>query len=165
MDKKDKAKETIQPEISVEQLQTENGELRDRVSDLETRERVMSEDFDKAKTLYEENEALKKQVADLEIQVKESIAEANKWENEYNEAFRKLTDEITGLETKIEELSAEENDTSTLRKVDKEGNVKIKFLLSPAGKFLLPYNVGQVVSHPENQADEMVELKYAEYAK
>ena len=106
---KEKAKETVQPEITVEQLQTENGALKDRITELET--------------------------------------------------------ENADLKTKITELSAEENDSSTLRKVDKEGNIKIKILLSPAGKFLLPYNVGQVVSHPANQADEMVELKYAEYVK
>lgn len=109
MDKKEKAKETVQPEITVEQLQTENGTLKERVKELET--------------------------------------------------------ENADLKTKIEELSAEENYSSTFRKVDKDGNVKIKFLLSPAGKFLLPYNVGQVVSRPANEADEMVELKYAEYVK
>ena len=42
---------------------------------------------------------------------------------------------------------------------------KIRFLLSPCGAFLLPYNVGQEVELPTNQADELVEAKYAEYVK
>lgn len=109
MDKKEKAKETVQPEITVEQLQTENGALKERVAELET--------------------------------------------------------ENGDLKTKIEALSAEESDSSSFRKVDKDGNVKIKILLAPAGRWFLPYNVGQVVWHPANQADEMVDLKYAEYVK
>lgn len=47
----------------------------------------------------------------------------------------------------------------------KTENKKVRFLLSPAGKFLLPYNVGQVVELPANQADEIVDCKYAEYVK
>lgn len=135
-----KSKVTVQPEISVEQLQTENGALKDRVAELEAKELSATETAAERNTLLNDNQVLKDRVTELET-------------------------ENGDLKTKLEELSAEENDTSTLRKVDKDGNVKIKFLLSPAGKFLLPYNVGQVVSHPENQADEMVELKYAEYVK
>jgi hypothetical protein len=41
--------------------------------------------------------------------------------------------------------------------------LKIKFLLNPAGKFLLPYNVGQEVELPENIAIEIVDSKYAEF--
>lgn len=40
--------------------------------------------------------------------------------------------------------------------------VKIKFLKSPAGKFLLSYRVGQVVEMEEKQASEIVEAGYAE---
>lgn len=47
----------------------------------------------------------------------------------------------------------------------KTENKKIRFLLSPCGKFLLPYNVGQEVDLPANQADDLVECKYAEYVK
>lgn len=43
--------------------------------------------------------------------------------------------------------------------------IKIKILLPVSGKFLLPYNVGQVVELPKNQAEEMVEVKYAEFVK
>lgn len=51
------------------------------------------------------------------------------------------------------------------KKAEKQETKKIKFLLSPAGQFLLPYNVGQVVELPANQADEIVDCKYAEYVK
>lgn len=40
--------------------------------------------------------------------------------------------------------------------------VKIKFLKSPAGKFLLSYRVGQVVEMEEKQASEIIEAGYAE---
>lgn len=161
MDKKEKAKETVQPEITVEQLQTENGTLKDRITELEKTSEQTVSDRD---TLLTENVGLKQQVRDLEDKGKvlsEDLADAKAVFNE-NEVLKQ---EVADLKTKITELSSEENDSSTLRKVDKEGNIKIKILLSPAGKFLLPYNVGQVVSHPANQADEMVELKYAEYVK
>lgn len=70
------------------------------------------------------------------------------------------------LEKEIEKLKAKDNEdpSVSLRKEDKKGNVKIKFLLSPAGKFKLPYNVGQSVSLPANMADEIVDCRYAEYA-
>ncbi|WKW47266.1 hypothetical protein P3875_04160 [Myroides sp. JBRI-B21084] len=42
---------------------------------------------------------------------------------------------------------------------------KIRFTLSPCGTFKLPYNVGQEVDLPTNQADEIVERKYAEFVK
>lgn len=123
MDKKEKAKETVQPEITVENLQTENGTLKDRIKELEV-----------------ENDDLKKDVVKL----------------------KEVRDQ---LEVKITELTDVKTDSKSNRTENKKGEVKIKFLLSPAGKFLLPYNVGQVVWHNANQADEMVELKYAEYVK
>jgi hypothetical protein len=43
--------------------------------------------------------------------------------------------------------------------------LKIKFLVNPAGKYLLPYNVGQEVELSENEATELVESKYAEFVK
>ena len=44
-----------------------------------------------------------------------------------------------------------------------ENTVLIRFLLSPCGAFLLPWNVGDEVEINVNQAQEMVEAKYAEY--
>lgn len=71
-------------------------------------------------------------------------------------------------EKKVDETiksAAKEADKST-KEVDailEEVSKKVKFLLSPAGKFLLPYNVGQVVELDEKKAKEVVEAKYAEY--
>lgn len=60
---------------------------------------------------------------------------------------------------------AEDKKTKAPAKEVKTETKKIRFLLSPCGKFLLPYNVGQEVDLPANQADELVECKYAEYVK
>lgn len=45
------------------------------------------------------------------------------------------------------------------------GVIKIKFLLSPTGKFSLGYNPGEEVSLPELQATELIEAGYAELVK
>jgi len=68
-------------------------------------------------------------------------------------------------DAKIFELTSVESDSKTLRTENKKGEVKIKFVLSPAGRYLLPYNVGQEVFLEANQADELVEAKYAEYVR
>lgn len=47
----------------------------------------------------------------------------------------------------------------------KEKKLKVKFLVAPAGKFLLPHNVGQIDSFNEAQANELVESGYAEFVK
>lgn len=47
----------------------------------------------------------------------------------------------------------------------KEKKVKVKFLLSPTGKFNLAYVVGETASFPAPQAQELVEAKYAEFVK
>jgi|GEM_PF-3076291 len=68
-------------------------------------------------------------------------------------------------DVKIFELTSVESDSKTLRTENKKGEVKIRFVLSPAGRYLLPYNVGQEVFLEANQADELVEAKYAEYVR
>lgn len=45
------------------------------------------------------------------------------------------------------------------------GVIKIKFLLSPTGKFNLAYNVNEIASLPELQATELIEAGYAEIVK
>lgn len=77
--------------------------------------------------------------------------------------FEKVKTENERLKTKITELTDVKTDSKTNRTENKKGEVKIKILAPVAGKFLLPYNVGQVVHHPALQADEMVEARYAEY--
>lgn len=47
----------------------------------------------------------------------------------------------------------------------KAATLKIKFLLSPTGKFGLGYNVGEVGEFPEAQATELIKAKYAEKVK
>lgn len=49
--------------------------------------------------------------------------------------------------------------------VAKEKKLKVKFLVAPAGRFLLPHNVGQTASFNEAQAAELVESGYAEFVK
>lgn len=43
--------------------------------------------------------------------------------------------------------------------------IKVKFLLSPTGKFDLGYHIGEIGEFEEKQAAELVEAKYAEYVK
>lgn len=69
---------------------------------------------------------------------------------------------IESLEKQVKELQAPASKV-VQKKVNKQGQVKIKILHPVTGKFLLPYNVGQVVSLDEKQADELVEARYAEY--
>lgn len=47
--------------------------------------------------------------------------------------------------------------------VAKKDQSVVRFLLSPAGKFKLPYNVGQEVAMDKEVAAEIVESRYAEY--
>lgn len=43
--------------------------------------------------------------------------------------------------------------------------IKIRFLLSPTGRFGLGYHVGEEGEFEVKQAEELVESKYAEYVK
>ena len=47
----------------------------------------------------------------------------------------------------------------------KDKTVKIKFLLSPTGKFNLAYGPGEKASLPKLQAEELIEAGYAELVK
>lgn len=49
--------------------------------------------------------------------------------------------------------------------VAKEKKLKVKFKVSPTGKFGLAYNVGESGSFNEAQATELVESGYAEFVK
>lgn len=85
-----------------------------------------------------------------------TIEEAAKCISEHG----KLLEENESLKKQL----AGDQDSKTLR-TEKNGEVKIKFILSPAGRYFLPYNVGQEVLLKANQADELVEAKYAEYVR
>ena len=151
---KDKGQtENTQTSVSVEQLQAENETLKARILELEAKEKSATETLAEKTTLLNENEVLKARVTELE-----TLNNDLKVDNDKLKGTRDL------LEVKISELS-ESKDDSNNRTENEDGEVKIRILLSPAGKFLLPYNVGQVVSLNANQADELVDCKYAEYVK
>lgn len=151
---KDKGQtENTQTSVSVEQLQSENEALKARILELEAKEKAATETLAEKTTLLNENEVLKARVTELE-----TLNNDLKVDNDKLKGTRDL------LEAKIAELG-ESKDDSNNRTENEDGEVKIRILLSPAGKFLLPYNVGQVVSLNANQADELVDCKYAEYVK
>ncbi len=103
-----------------------------------------------------------------EIQIKtltEELEKAALENRELKKENENLKKQVEKQGAKIAELTDVKTDSKSNRTENKKGEVKIKFLLSPAGKFLLPYNVGQTVWHPANQADELVDCKYAEYVK
>jgi hypothetical protein len=50
-------------------------------------------------------------------------------------------------------------------KAPKEKKAKIKFILSPTGKFGLAYGVDEIVEMNANQANEIVGAGYAEFVK
>lgn len=151
---KDKGQtENTQTSVSVEQLQAENETLKARILELEAKEKAATETLAEKTTLLNENEILKARVTELE-----TLNNDLKVDNDKLKGIRDF------LNAKISELS-ESKDDSNNRTENEDGEVKIRILLSPAGKFLLPYNVGQVVSLNANQADELVDCKYAEYVK
>ena len=88
------------------------------------------------------------------------------------EIIAELEETIQSLKSTIEEKDAElaklkavgETISNGKKKVSAKGEVKVRILLPVAGRFMLPYNVNQVVSLPEKQADEIVETRYGEYA-
>lgn len=70
--------------------------------------------------------------------------------------------EKDGKELTVEELKAEikeKKPASTNKK-----KVKVKFVKSPSGQFLLPYNVGQTVEIDPEQAKELIEGGFAKKA-
>ena len=48
---------------------------------------------------------------------------------------------------------------------EKKEVLKVRFLLSPSAKFLLPYSEGEVVELPKSLALELIETKFAEKAE
>ncbi|MFD0701751.1 hypothetical protein [Myroides pelagicus] len=71
------------------------------------------------------------------------------------------------LESKDVIISNLQNEISSISKVsskvvESEDQTIVRFLLSPAGRFKLPYNVGQEVALHKEVAAEVVEARYAE---
>lgn len=100
-------------------------------------------------------------IAELEEQL-----EIEKQKRFYNpKAIEELLEEISKKDLKIKELEGalEGKATNSNLVTPGENEVAIRFLLSPAGKFKLPFNVNQVVNMNSEVAAEIVEAKYAEY--
>jgi len=70
--------------------------------------------------------------------------------------------EKDGKELTVEELKAEIKEKKPAP-TDKK-KVKVKFVKSPSGQFLLPYNVGQTVEIDPEQAKELIDSGFAEKA-
>lgn len=64
-----------------------------------------------------------------------------------------------------DEINKDEINTSKTSKSVKKETKKVKFLLSPTGRYNLGYNIGDVAKLNADLADELVEDKYAEYVK
>ena len=97
-------------------------------------------------------EVLESKVQDLET----SMAEKDSKILELEDLVKVKDSEIKKLEKKVGKPKGV---------VAKKDQDVIRFLLSPAGKFKLPYNVGQEVAMDKEVAAEIVESRYAEYVK
>lgn len=64
-----------------------------------------------------------------------------------------------------EEVAVEKVVKTTAKAPAKEKSVKVKFVLSPTGRFGLGYNPGETASLLELQANELIEAGYAELVK
>lgn len=100
---------------------------------------------------------LEKKVEALEVTVSEKETLIQTLETEKVE----LQGKLEKAESKVAEL--EKKLPKTVKA--KVNEVVVRFTLSPAGKFKLPYNVGQEVALHKEVAAEIVEAKYAEYVK
>lgn len=74
------------------------------------------------------------------------------------------SEEVMAGEAIVESVAPDEG---SLKEVvsEKTKKLKVKFLLSPTGKFGLGYNIGEVASFPGIQAEELIEAGYAKLVK
>ncbi|MFM9400789.1 hypothetical protein ACKLNQ_02480 [Myroides odoratimimus] len=105
----------------------------------------------------------------LDVLKSEKIGILLKENAELEDSIKEKDDIIEDQKNKIAQLNKSIVDFGVLYskgkevELPKEGEVLIRFLLSPAGKFKLPYNVGQEVALHKEVAAEIVESAYAEY--
>lgn len=120
---------------------------------------------EKAPVLSEQTETVSNaNVGELE----EKVAALESAVSEKETLIQTLENEKTELQGKLEKSEAKvaELEKKLPKAVKAKVNeVVIRFTLSPAGKFKLPYNVGQEVALHGEVAAEIVEAKYAEYVK
>jgi len=88
------------------------------------------------------------------------------------EAVETTTNEVVAenVETASDEVVETEKAESVAEEKPKTApkskkSLKVKFLLSPTGRFGLAYSEGETGTFPENEANELVEAKYAEFVK
>ncbi|MDM1397109.1 hypothetical protein HX049_07965 [Myroides odoratimimus] len=105
----------------------------------------------------------------LDVLKSEKIGILLKENAELEDSIKEKDDIIEDQKNKIDQLNKSIVDFGVLYskgkevELPKEGEVLIRFLLSPAGRFKLPYNVGQEVALHKEVAAEIVESAYAEY--
>lgn len=97
-------------------------------------------------------------VLDQALEAQKSLAE-DVTEEVKAEAKKNVDDAQAVLDAKNAEIE------SANKPSEKEKQVKVKFLLSPVGKFSLAYVVGETGTFNSSQATELVEAKYAEFVK
>ena len=112
------------------------------------------------------------------VAFEESAANLTAAETAKNDALRAFTQlsetataeqkeaaEVLMTETREAWEKQNEDHNVLVEKRDSGKTKKVKILLPVAGLFFLPYDVGQTVELPENQAHELVDAKYAEFVK
>ncbi|WP_413513253.1 hypothetical protein [Myroides odoratus] len=132
---------------------------------MSTDNKKQGSEVEKAPVLSEQVETVSNaNVGELEEKVTALEATVSEKDN----LIQTLENEKAELQSKLEKAEAKvvelEKKLPKAVKV-KKNEVLIRFTLSPAGKFKLPYNVGQEVALHEEVAAEIVEAKYAEYVK
>lgn len=165
----------ITPEM-VAELQAKNAELEDNNvlmgNEIETQKETIAVQGD---TLKEQAEKIGKLQSDCtsleayntelkdEIELKESIIK------DKDNVIKDLDGKIAWFITDTSNLgvNAQEAGKALANALSIAGGdtVLIRFLLSPAGRFKLPYNVGQEVALHKEVAAEIVEAMYAEYVE
>lgn len=152
----DNKSETVINEVAPEEV----AELKAKVEAHVKLDVIQSE---KIGLLIVDNEELERVNAELksEIELKESIIK------DKDNVIKELEETIALFNTNASNLGinaevAGQKLANALR-VSEEHTVLIRFLLSPAGRYKLPYNVGQEVALHKEVAAEIVEAMYAEY--
>lgn len=113
-----------------------------------------AEEFEKSEVSFKTAEKAKDDALLSFTQLSETASD------EQRDSARKLMDDTR---TAFEEI--EKSHGILIEKRDAGKTRKVKILLPVAGLFYLPYDIGQVVDLPENQAKEIVDAKYAEFVK
>lgn len=118
---------------------------------------------------------LENKVKELEATIKEKDSKIAELEEQAEKQKHTITFQGETIKGQVESISKKDLKIKELEDAleDKpvnpnlatlgEDEVAIRFLLSPAGKFKLPFNVNQVVNMNSEVAAEIVEAKYAEY--